>query len=278
MNKNIRIGTSGGQADLKRFLACIESDNWNWEASVKHFSVGIRFFEAFDTALGERSSEHGITLSLHPVDINLSANLDMEEIRIFKHNLGNFPFDYLEEDLGLWRYEKIFLGAHQTDPGFSESSLHRAAHNAVIIQDLFEIPVVIENPPIYSGNIGMGFWEYYNRVCDLSGCQFAFDVGHYLGYCKIHNLPFDTPDIHSDIWKKIKTVHLSGMKYWRWNGIPVWLDQHADTYNQDMLCVTQICISNGEVLHNVLLEMEGANQSTRKQNFLSVENMLKDER
>lgn len=276
MNSKIRIGTSGGQADLKEFVQKLENGHQEWEASIAHFSVGLRFFETFDVELGERALANGISLAVHPVDINLSAGVDGRELGIFKKNLRNFPFIYLEEDLGLWRYQRIFLGAHQTDPGFSEASLFQAATNAVVVQDRIGIPVIIENPPVYSGNIDTGFWEYYKRICDVSGCQMAFDVGHYLGYCKIHRIPYQLLDAQCDIWKNIKTVHLSGMKYWQWNGVEVWLDQHADPYNKDMLNITRTCIIHSKCVHNILLEMEGADKNVRHQNYLLVKKALQE--
>lgn len=274
MRSRIRIGTSGDQADLESLLNKHEGNNQDWEASITHFSLGLRFFEPFDKRLGDRAVSNGISLAVHPVDINLSAELNSDELRIFKQNLGGFPFIYLEEDLGLWRYQKVFLGSHQTDPGFSESSLHQAAHNALMVQEKLDMPVVIENPPIYSGAIGMGFFEYYEKVCELSRCQMAFDVGHYLGYCTIHSLPYQMPDKHRAIWRYIKTVHFSGMKRWQWNGISVWLDQHADKYNDAMLKIGQACITNAETLQNILLEMEGAKDEIRYQNFQLIEKIL----
>lgn len=270
MENLIRIGTSGGQADLKQLLDKTESESPEWETSVTHFSVGLRFFEAFDVQLGARALANGISLAVHPVDINLSAALNKDELYLFKKNLGGFPFIYLEEDLGLWRFQKIFLGAHQTDPGFSELSLFQAATNAATVQEIVGIPVVIENPPVYSGEIGVGFWDYFQRACDLSGCQMAFDIGHYLGYCRIHNLPSQVPDAQSIIWEQIKTIHLSGMKFWRWNGTDVWLDQHADKYNDEMLRIAKTCVTNEKTLHNILLEMEGADRDTRLQNYLLI--------
>lgn len=276
MNSDIRIGTSGGQDDLRLLVEKLENNHLEWEASVRHFSVGLRFFELFDIELGERALTTGLSLAVHPVDINLSADLDKGELYTLKKNLRGFPFIYLEEDLGLWRYKNIFLGAHQTDPGFSKTLLYQAASNAAFVQEKLGIPVIIENPPVYSGDVGMGFWAYYKQVCDLSGCQMAFDVGHYLGYCRVHNTPYQMPDQDCDIWKSIKTVHLSGMKYWKWNGTAVWLDQHADKYNDEIIRATQSCISNVKNLHNVLLEMEGANNTVRQQNFLLVKSLLKE--
>ncbi|MCD5989424.1 DUF692 family protein [Pseudomonas phytophila] len=276
MNNDIRIGTSGGQDDLKLLVDKLENNHLGWETSVKHFSVGLRFFESFEVELGERALATGLSLAVHPVDINLSADLDNGELSTLKENLRNFPFIYLEEDLGLWRYKNIFLGAHQTDPGFSETSLHQAASNAAFVQDELGIPVIIENPPVYSGDIGMGFWAYYEQVCDSSGCQMAFDVGHYLGYCRVNSIPCRVPDKSCDIWKSIKTVHLSGMKYWKWNGAAVWLDQHADKYNDEMIRIAQSCINNVKDLHNILLEMEGANNIVRQQNFLLVKSLLQE--
>ncbi|HEX8592046.1 MAG TPA: DUF692 family protein [Pseudomonas sp.] len=274
MNSDIRIGTSGGQDDLKLMVEKLENNHSGWEAAVRHFSVGLRFFEPFDVELGERALATGLSLAVHPVDINLSGDLDNEELSTLKKNLGSFPFIYLEEDLGLWRYQNIFLGAHQTDPGFSEVSLYQAASNAAFVQEKLGIPVIIENPPVYSGHIGMGFWEYYKQVCKASGCQMAFDVGHYLGYCRTQNISCRVPDKNHEIWKNIKTVHLSGMKYWQWNGAAVWLDQHADKYNDEMIRISQSCLNNVDDLHNVLLEMEGADNNVRRQNFLLVESLL----
>lgn len=276
MKDFIRIGTSGGQADLKQLLDKVDGENPGWETSVMHFSVGLRFFEAFDIELGERATTHGMSLAVHPVDINLSAELDTDELQAFKRNTAGFPFIYLEEDLGLWRYERIFLGAHQTDPGFSDRSLCRSATNAATLQDIVGIPVVIENPPVYSGESGRGFWEYFQMACDRSGCQMAFDVGHYLGYCRSHNLPPSIPDAQNEIWKHIKTVHLSGMKLWRWNGADVWLDQHADPYNDEMLQIVQACITNKKNLHNILLEMEGADNDTRHKNHSLIKTIVQE--
>jgi hypothetical protein len=60
------------------------------------------------------------------------------------------------------------------------------------------------------------------------------------------------------------------MKSWTWNGVAVWLDQHADRLDDQILQITKKCIENGKALHNILLEMEGATNEVRHQNILLV--------
>ena len=70
--------------------------------------------------------------------------------------------------MGIWRTGKLFLGAHQLNPVMNKTSLHKTKINIIDASEILELPITVENPPIYyeAGNID--FWDYYLDLCTSS--------------------------------------------------------------------------------------------------------------
>jgi uncharacterized protein (UPF0276 family) len=276
MNKDsIRLGISGDIGKLKQFIQHrTDSNSIYHQARIRHFSLGIRPWDKIEDSLIDTCASADFTLSAHPVDINFSGTLDMSILKDLKDVLHTLPIIYIEEDIGIWRNGNLFLGAHQTNPPMTNDTLRTTAANAKVVSDHFEIPVILENPPIYSEFGNIAFWDFYLELCIRSDCMMAFDIGHYLGYCKTKDLEFDLPCATHEIWNLIKTIHISGIKTWRWNGVPVWLDQHSDHFNNDLIDTFKKTISKVRKTHNILLEMEGAPLDVEHSNISIIQKHL----
>ena len=274
-NRSIRIGISGDIEKLKQFIQH-RSDNSHiyHQTPILHFSLGIRPWDKIESSLADTCLTADFTMSAHPVDINFSGVTDLADLKNLKEALATLPIIYIEEDIGIWRNGNLFLGAHQTNPPMNKATLKTTADNAIFINDYFEIPVVLENPPIYSEFGNIEFWEFYLELCRRSECMMAFDIGHYLGYCKTKGLAFDLPCATHEIWNLIKTLHISGVKSWLWNGIPVWLDQHSDHFNNELTETFKNATIKSLKTHNILLEMEGAPLDVENSNIFLIKKAL----
>lgn len=277
MSKNqVRLGISGDINKLKYFIQQLSviGDTYH-DAPIRHFSLGVRPWEKLENSLIDKCLAADFTISIHPVDINFSSDINLADLKGLKNICQSLPIMYIEEDIGLWRSGNLFLGAHQTNPPMNKKTLHTTIINARTINNYFELPVFLENPPIYSEFGNIEFWDFYLELCNQSNCLMAFDVGHYLGYCKSKDIEFNLPDTKHKIWKLIKTVHISGIKSWIWNGIPVWLDQHADPFNNELIEALNSVLGKTTSIYNILLEMEGAPNETEHRNISLVKNHMR---
>ena len=114
------------------------------------------------------------------------------------------------------------------------------------------------------------FWEYFSKILVGSNTKMAFDIGHYVGYCRSLEKEIYMPMPHAEIWDRIQTIHISGAQLWEWQGISVWLDRHTDIINPYLLKVATHCLRCASDLHSVLLEMEGADQDAQFKNIGNV--------
>ena len=273
---DVRLGISGDIHKLASIASAFRQKKDHPFSNIHHFSLGLRPWEVLDEALIDFLKKQNITLSAHPTDINFSGRLNITELKLLSKTLKPWPVLYIEEDMGLWRTGKLFLGAHQLNPVMNKTSLHKTKLNIVDASEILELPITVENPPIYyeAGNID--FWDYYLDLCTFSNSQMAFDIGHYIGYCKsqnqspVYSLPFH------DLCNLIRTVHISGIKSWRWNGIAVWLDQHADEFKTPSLTLLKNAVERSCNISNILLEMEGASASAEANNIERVSTLLSE--
>ena len=152
----------------------------------------------------------------------------------------------------------------------TDSSIRQTIENLSHIQSFSPVPILIENPPIYWNYGPFEFWEYFSKILVGSNTKMAFDIGHYVGYCRSLEKEIYMPMPHAEIWDRIQTIHISGAQLWEWQGISVWLDRHTDIINPYLLKVATHCLRCASDLHSVLLEMEGADQDAQFKNIGNV--------
>ena len=273
---NVRLGISGDINKLASIANAVRQDRDHPFTNIHHFSLGLRPWEILDETLIDFLHKHNISLSAHPTDINFSGKLNITELKQLNKTLKFWPVLYIEEDMGLWRTGKLFLGAHQLNPVMNKISLRKTRLNILAASEILERPITVENPTIYyeAGNID--FWDYYLELCTLSKSQMAFDIGHYIGYCKSQGQPTAYRLPPHDLCNLIRTVHISGIKSWTWNGIHVWLDQHADEFKTPSLALLKHVVEQSRNISNVLLEMEGASTSAEACNIDLVSTLLRE--
>ncbi|MCC8372544.1 hypothetical protein CKY10_05895 [Photorhabdus sp. HUG-39] len=269
--KDMCIGVSGDIEKLRFVYHEKNKDRNSIFHKIGHFSLGARVWDEFDDEIVAMANMGNMTISFHPVDINFSGKLIKEEMLSLKKLIKKLPISYLEEDIGIWRCGDLFLGPHQTNPALNEEGILVTAKNILFAREFFEKEIALENPPVYSELGDINFWDYYVKLCEESKAYFAFDLGHYIGYCR--TLESDAtvlPDMDNVIWDKIITIHISGMKKWKWRGVSVWLDQHSDPFDEDLISLYKQCKSWCKRLENTLLEQEGANHQVEKLNINSI--------
>lgn len=59
-----------------------------------------------------------------------------------------------------------------------------------------------------------------------------------------------------------------------WNGIPVWLDQHSDPFNKELMEAFKQTITQAYNAGNILLEMEGSSIEVEQHNIDLVKKSL----
>jgi uncharacterized protein (UPF0276 family) len=270
-----KLGVSGDIDKLKQFINLRTSTTSIYQSTpIKHFSLGVRPWDRLENSIIDFCETADFTISVHPVDINFSGVLDMADLENLKNIIDHLPVSYIEEDIGIWRNGKLFLGAHQANPPLNEKSLLTTIINAKIVKNFFGLPILLENPPVYSEFGNIPFWDFYLELCKRSGCSMAFDIGHYLDYCKSKDLTFTIPDAEHEIWSLIKTIHISGIKSWMWNSISVWLDQHSDPFNNELIEAFKLTIAQAYNTENILLEMEGSSIEVERSNIDLVKKSL----
>lgn len=238
---------------------------------INHFSLGFQVGEhgPFEKVC-TMARDAQCSLSLHPVDLNLSDQLDPADLTCVIDVAQDLDAEYIEEDLGIWRVSNLFMGSHLVNPLMTDSSIQQTIDNLLRIQSISPIPILIENPPIYWNYGPFEFWDYFSKILTASNTRMAFDIGHYIGYCRSLEKEIYLPMPDAEIWDRIQTIHISGAQLWEWQGISVWLDRHTDIISPYLLKVATHCLRYASNLHSVLLEMEGADQATRCKNIGSV--------
>src|SRR3990167_6979274 len=103
-NRYPRLGISAGLNDIRAI--CHDKLSGKRYQDICHLSVGFRPHEMIKGKLDDLLKEAGITISLHPVDINLSDIVEEKELDQIKKLIDQLQPVYFEEDLGLWRHRK----------------------------------------------------------------------------------------------------------------------------------------------------------------------------
>lgn len=266
------LGISAGLGDIRKI--CDDKLSGNRYQNISHVSVGFRPHEVGSIELGILLRAAGMSVSLHPVDLNISDVIEVNDLDNIKQLVDQLEPLYLEEDLGVWRHRELFLESHLLNPVMSQAAIELTIDNVRKCKSFLNIPIAIENPPVYWVEGEIDFWEYFVSIATQADCLIAFDVGHFIGYCRSLDKKVYFHQEQSIVWDKIITIHLSGMKSWNWNGIPVWIDRHSETFNQQIQAVTAFCLKKTRSLHNLLMEMEGASIEVENKNIDSIFKIL----
>jgi hypothetical protein len=264
----VRLGISVSLLELEKLF---ESGLTGALGRINHFSLEFKVEERgpFEK-VGKMARNAQCTISLHPVDLNLSDKLNLDHLERVVEIANTMDAKYIEEDLGIWRISNLFMGSHLVNPMMTNDSIQQTMENLLYIQAITPISILIENPPVYWNSGPVEFWDYFTEIMLKSKANMAFDIGPYVGYCRSMERDVYLPKANAKVWDLIRTIHLSGAQLWEWHGVPVWLDRHTEPISQYLLKIATYCLRNASKAYSVLLEMEGANQATRAQNIENV--------
>ncbi|ENM3760160.1 DUF692 family protein [Vibrio cholerae] len=265
----IRIGVSGWAQEITAYL------NDSRFEHIQHYSLALRTnSEPIPDILIQLLHDKGATLSVHPVDFNFSDNLNLSEVKKLKRLISDLPVSYIEEDAGIWLCGESFMLSHQLNPRHTDKSINITADNIKRFVDKVETDFIIENAPVYSVHGDINCADYYSKICEIANCNLAFDIGHYVGMADEKSGFMILPEEDHTIWQYVRSIHISGIKRWIWNGIPVWIDQHSDPINEYLIPHLKNSISRAKGLENVLLEQEGSSLDTKLQTASLVKSII----
>lgn len=269
---NIRVGVSGWANEITSYL------NDPRFARINHYSLALRTNSSpLDDKLVKMINDRDVTISIHPVDFNFSDSIELSEARKLKDLISDIPVSYVEEDAGIWLCGKSFMLSHQLNPKQTKESIEITAYNIQKFREIIDIDFLIENAPIYSIHGDMRCADYYSGICHKAECDLAFDVGHYVGMANKNSNFLMLPEIEHPMWEFVRSIHISGIKRWNWNGIPVWIDQHSDKLSSYLIKNLQHCILRSPKLENILLEQEGSSIDTKLSSARIVDSIILQE-
>ncbi|MGC1550617.1 MAG: DUF692 family multinuclear iron-containing protein [Rhodanobacter sp.] len=101
---------------------------------------------------------------------------------------------------------------YTVSPQFSPSVLERLGHNVSLYEDLFEVPVIVENGPIYFDMPGsaMTQWDFVSKLCrDFPTQKLLLDLAHL--EITAFNGSLDPNSILSHIpLDRVSEIHIAG--------------------------------------------------------------------
>ncbi|HST48279.1 DUF692 family multinuclear iron-containing protein [Jatrophihabitans sp.] len=194
-------------------------------ARVGYVNLGIRHDDIVPEELPGLLAECGWPVVVHAIDINLSTDLDPEQLAGLKRLGDALDARWYEEDLGVWVWQRMSLGLHHLPPLLTAESAERSAANVVRCRELLGRPFHVENPPVHYAEGELDMWQYLAAVAEAADCGIILDSGHLIGY----HLNTDTPiELRAGWpgWPRVRELHISGFQLVDLGDRPTWIDQH----------------------------------------------------
>lgn len=273
------LSLAGGLLELEDFCQKRLDNIGGFYNQLGFFSLSSVVGDVITPKLKELIRQSNLKISVHIVEANLTDVIDADILDHMNYLCNTLPIEFIEEDLGIWRYGKTMLYGHMIPTDMSLKSANIAIKNIQKINNAINCPFLVENPPTYYIRTEefIDFWDYYEYICSHSNCGFSLDVGHYTGYCVLSDIRMKYPKNEHKIWKYLNSIHLSGEDVFLWNSLPVWLDKHGNKLNKNALRNLQYLLPIAKNLKSVLLEQETATFETIAENFKSVIDILKEQ-
>jgi uncharacterized protein (UPF0276 family) len=186
-----------------------------------------------------------------PADEDLAALRQLAE-------LSSSP--WVTEDLGVWLMNERHVYPFFMPLPLTRETLAVCVDNVARVQDALGRPFNAEIPPMTYVVGDMNAFEFFARLCELTGCGMCVDVGHVLSYQLARGCS-PTADFHRIPWPHVTEIHVAG------GGIDMlsegfaYQDDHGDREIVSVcLDLVDEVIENAPNLRAIVLELFGAQQ------------------
>ncbi|HSW49883.1 MAG TPA: DUF692 family protein [Bryobacteraceae bacterium] len=243
--------------------------------SLGALNIGFLHSDEVPAELPELLKETGLAVVVHSVDLNLSTRLDEAKVDAIGAKLDLLDALWLEEDVGIWTWNEMFLGAHQLNPILDRRTRETTARNIRRCAQITGRPLMIENPPVYCIWGDEDLWHYLSDLAEQADCGIVMDVGHMIGY-QIAAMADQSVPASWNGWRRVRELHFSGYETGEMDGLPVWWDRHDLPFGPGLLdwgaaAATAASASGGVMMS---LEIEGAPADVAAANLAAIERIM----
>lgn len=271
---------------LRPFLAVSASPDQAITIAKEKLSGGARYKDVGYLNLGMFSQQKvaddlpallsgaGLGVIMHTLEINLNARSSDEDLMGVRKQAEILNADWLETDLGVWKWGNMFLGSQLMSPLLNDYDIQAASEIYYYIQRKLNRPFVYENPPVYFSHEEMGILEYMSKLCRPCGAEIALDVSHLTGYCINTDRNLGEYIESWDGWDLVVELHLTGYDTYQINGLPLWIDRHSRALTSFDWVVAEDIVRRCSNLKIITLEMEGAPVTVVDANITSAVTLL----
>ena len=211
-----------------RIGAALEFDTSQYSESdipfVEFLEYAVHVHRPPPSWLWETIGKHRVPIHLHPLDINLAGDEDLQLwLESFKPIVREFKCEAIVTDLGFW-----FLGPPESTweraPHFGKAA-EQCRERAEWIATACGIPFRVENPPVDWMPDQPSVWSFLESVSKGRGVEICLDLCHLHQYsvnvCRQKlTLPREFP------WERVTEVHLGGCVAVDYMGHESMIDTH----------------------------------------------------
>lgn len=250
--------TLDGATQLCQWRAEGRQQAWS---DLDYLQLGIYARDPVPEQLPRLLRETGLPCVVHLLEVNLVHPLEEQKDLIDEllDRIDTLQPVYVEEDLGLWRWGQTELEEHMLPPIFDGPTLETIVRNVVQLQSMLDVPLYVENPPIYFTTGDIDALEFMHRVADGANCGLILDIGHVVGYCVASGAsPFEVLKNWPGI-EHVREIHVAGYNLFPdSDAAPMWYDNHADPIPEEALQLIELARSRAGWAVPITLEQEGA--------------------
>jgi uncharacterized protein (UPF0276 family) len=201
---------------------------------------------------------NGLWVGVHAIDLNFSEVVSQRNLDQLVQALEPFDVAWVEEDVGIWEWDGMFLGAHHLAPMLDQETIEPTVRELRRVHRALGLPLLIENPPVYWDAGSMDMWDYMAEIAGRADCGLVVDVGHMIGYYVNSDQPARIAPPSWPGWKRVRELHFSGYSVQRLNGKDVWFDRHDLAFDDTHVNWAREIVGRLDHPVAVLLELEGA--------------------
>jgi uncharacterized protein (UPF0276 family) len=165
----------------------------------------------------------------HPINFNL-ATTEKEPQYVLDdiHKLLEYTKPkWMGQDIGLWTHNDQYLGAYLVPSILDEKGVEEVSKKISYLNEEFDIPFLIENPPVYFSLEKMHMLEFFHKVVKNTNCGLVLDVGHLIGYQQATGRSIDDMPIELYPFENVVEIHLAGLQFSQVGEDLNIIDQHA---------------------------------------------------
>lgn len=211
---------------------------------------------------------------VHTEELNLvGGNVDEERLDRLAARCRILQPKWVQEDLGVWLWDKLPLVEHMVGPIFDENSLRRAVDNISRIREVTKLPFFAENPPMYFALGEIDLLSFMSELAKRCGCELLLDIGHFISYCLCTQRdPVTYLSEHTECLARVAEVHLAGYALTEVAGSaePIWFDRHDLPLTQASLDLLDRVLAAAAGVKAITLEVEGSTDAVIRQNIAEV--------